>query len=501
MAIQTNARQLRSILIIVAVFLFVLLTVGSSLTHRPQIDEGFFANPALNLANKGFFGTTIFDMDDTALTRIDQHTYWVMPLFLLNAAASFKIFGFSLFSLRLVSIAWGLIALSAWYSIVFKLSGDRTAAAIALILMAGDYVILDNSASGRMDMMSASLGFAALAAYLLLRERNSVTAVFVSQTLVVASGLTHPNGLMPFFGLIFLTLYFDFRRLTWRHVAAAIAPYLIGGAIFGVYVLQDVPAFRAQFIDNATMGGRMRAFDSPFAAFTREFTERYPHAFGLGATSGGHSGPIYLKSLILIGYVLGLLGVTFTKSLRQNRNYRALLILTAIYFVVMSLIDGQKEVPYLIQIVPFYNALLAIWLLDLWRKQTVPRFFIIIAAASLLLLQTGGLAARIRQNTYANVYQPTVDFLKQTAAESDIINAGAELGFGLQFAPNLVSDPRLGYNTGKRPKFIVMNDGERHALDEAKKTSPELYDHAARLLQQDYELVYHNAAYDVYARR
>ncbi|MBA2736159.1 MAG: hypothetical protein H0U50_05130 [Pyrinomonadaceae bacterium] len=62
-----------------------------------------------------------------------------------------------------------------------------------------------------MDMMSASLGFIGIAAFLLLRERNLTLAVLLSQTFVVLSGLTHPNGIIAFFGLLFLTFYFDFR--------------------------------------------------------------------------------------------------------------------------------------------------------------------------------------------------------------------------------------------------------------------------------------------------
>ena len=100
---------------IFSVLLFLTLAIGSSLTHRPQVDEGLFASPAYNLAFNGHFGTTIFDMETSSLTRIDQKTYWVMPLFLLNVAASFKIFGFSLFAMRLVSVFWGLILLAAGY--------------------------------------------------------------------------------------------------------------------------------------------------------------------------------------------------------------------------------------------------------------------------------------------------------------------------------------------------------------------------------------------------
>ena len=67
--------KIHFILIISAVFLFLALAVGSSLTNRPQIDEGMFASPAINLANEGFLGTTVLETENSPLTRIEQRTY------------------------------------------------------------------------------------------------------------------------------------------------------------------------------------------------------------------------------------------------------------------------------------------------------------------------------------------------------------------------------------------------------------------------------------------
>ena len=490
-----------SLLILFAVCIFLALAVGSSLTHRPQIDEGLFASPALNLANSGQMGTTVLEIEGSPLTRINERTYWVMPLFLLNAAASFEVFGFSLLAMRLVSVFWGCLLIFSLYFISTKLSENKNIGLLCAFLVACNYTVLDTASSGRMDMMCASLGFAAIAVYLLLRERNLTYAVFSSQFLVVCAGLTHPNGILAFFGLIFLTLYFDFRRLRFQHIAVALAPYLIGGAGFGAYILQDPIAYRDQFTDQFLMGGRAKGFSSPLSGFIREFTERYPHAYGLGANSGGHSGPIYLKSLILIGYLLGVLGVIFTKSLRHNRNYRALLWMTAIYFAVMALIDGQKQTPYLIHIVPFYCVLLALWINWIWENRKAPVFVPAVGLCLLLALQTGGMVLRIKQNTYANVYQPTIDYLKQHALPEDTIMGGAELGFGLQFPENFVNDARFGYLTGKRPKFIVMDDATHSAWESSKEFAPELYEYIPLLLKENYTLAYENAAYKIYVRR
>ena len=111
------------------VLVYLALGVTNVVTRAPWCDEAWFANPAYNLAYKGFMGTTVLDPASSTwksvkLTGIDRHTYWVMPLNLLLNAAGFKFFGFSIFPMRLLSLLWGLIALSAWGVILWKLTGQ-----------------------------------------------------------------------------------------------------------------------------------------------------------------------------------------------------------------------------------------------------------------------------------------------------------------------------------------------------------------------------------------
>lgn len=490
-----------SILAALVVAVFLVLAVGSALTTRPESDEGEFASPALNLVTEGHFGTTVFEKDVKSLTRIEQRTYWVMPLFLLNAAASFKVFGFSLFAMRLVSIFWGLVLISAWYFIFLKFSGNRSNALLCLALVACNYVVLATASLARGDTMCAALGFAAFAVYLWTRERNLLLAIFLSETLVTAAGLTHPNGIMAFFGLLFLILYFDFRSIGWRHIAVACVPYFVGGSAFGWWVWQDPQAFNDQFINNALMSGRMAGFSSPLGGFVKEFTVRYPRAFGLLENSAGHSGPIYLKSLILVGYAIGVLGVIFTKELRRDRNFRPLLVLAAIYFVVLSLLDGQKLAVYLIYIVPFYSALLAIWLYYIWGKRRIPLPLLILAVSGFLLLQTGGVALRIKQNTYDNYYLPAVEYLNRNAADNQLIMGSAELRFALKPTANHIADARFAFYTGKRPDYIVYDPGTEDSWKESKIFFPEFYEYFPRLLREEYRIAYENTAFKIYVRR
>lgn len=486
------------IVLLAIVALFVGLTIWTSLTTRPESDEGSFASPALNLAQNGHFGTTVLETEKSKLTRINERTYWVMPLFLLNAAAAFKTFGFSLLAMRSVSIFWGAILLIAWHYIVFKFSGKTTYAAVCTALMGCHYVILSNASIARGDTMCAALGFAAIAVYLRLREQNLLLAIFLSQTFVVLSGLTHFLGILPFLALLFLTFYYDFRSLRLKHIGAALVPYLIGGAAFGFWILQDLEAFRDQFINNALASGRMEGFSSPFDVITREFTLRYARAFGLLESTAGYSGPIFLKSLMLVGYAIGVLGVLLNRELRKN--YRVLLILTAIYFITMAVLDGQKLAVYLIYIVPFYLALLGIWATAMWEKGRIPKPLILLALIGFSLLGVGGIALRNRQNIYANFFLPTAEYLNKNAAPGELIMSAPEMRFALKSFDNHISDGTFGYYTGKRPVYIVFDPGVDDSWKDSKIYFPEFYEYFPRLLKDEYHVVYENPVYKIYKR-
>jgi 4-amino-4-deoxy-L-arabinose transferase-like glycosyltransferase len=423
-----------------------------------------------------------------------------MPLHLVIQAGWYRLFGFSLFSMRSVATLWGLIGLACWYYIVKALYGSRNVAALTFLLLAFDYIFVMAASFGRMDMMSAALGSGAFAGYLLLRERNLTYAILVGQTLVVACGLTHPNGGVLFFsGLVFLTLYFDRARLRWYHLAVALIPYFIGSFCWGAYILRAPSLFLSQFKANASMAGRMNGLTSPLEAFKNEITLRYLTAFGMRQHSIGHAGPIRLKIFILLAYLIAIIGSLSVASLRRNRGYRALLILLAMYFLILTLFDGQKLSFYLIHIIPLYTAILAIWIHWCWTSRIVPRWLVALGLFSLISLQVGGIVYRAILNPYSTSYIPAMNVLKQQANKTSVIMGSAVVGFELGF-DNLVDDVRLGFYSGRRPDFIVIGETYESALTDYRTDHPEIYGYVEKLLSEQYDEIYNRNLYRIYAR-
>jgi hypothetical protein len=493
--IDFNTRSAYLSAAVLTVLIYIALAVGVSLTKPPEIDEGWFASPALNLATRGSMGTTVLEPSGTLTSRlegINQHTYWVMPLHLLAQAGWYKLFGFSLFSMRSLSIVWGLIALASWFLIMRALSADLKLAVITVVFIAFDYIFIMHAALGRMDIMCAALGFAGLAAYLCVRERSLTMAVLASQSLVAASGFTHPNGVMAFAGLTFLTLYFDRGRLKWKHVLLATVPYVVGAVAWGLYILQSPQSFAGQFLDQTA--GRAPGLTAPLTALKEEFTNKYLEAFGFASYS---TGVARLKILILVAYGVAIVGAIFVRGIRTHRGFRALLLLTGIYFLIETFFN-HKLVFYLIHIIPMFGAVLAVWVYWCWSERRVPRWIVAMGVAAFLTLQIGAVLYRVKQNAYQKEYVPAVTFLEQHSDEETLVIGSAEMAFGVGF-DHLKDDIRFGYYSGKRPDFVVMGHHYNGLMNALQEREPLVYLSITERLQHSYKKVYENGSYQIYA--
>src|SRR6266700_2491853 len=98
--------------------LYLVLAVLCARTLMPWCDEAWFSGPALNLVTRGHMGTPVLDStavwNSRDLILINRYTYWIMPLYSFSQSFWLRVFNFSLFTVRLYSVMWGLLALAAW---------------------------------------------------------------------------------------------------------------------------------------------------------------------------------------------------------------------------------------------------------------------------------------------------------------------------------------------------------------------------------------------------
>ena len=487
------------------VTLIVLVYLGLGLTdvftRAPWCDEAWFASPAYNLAYRGFMGTTVLDpvsstWKSVQLRGIDRHTYWVMPLNLLFNAAGFRVFGFGIFPMRLLSLLWGLLALWAWGAIMWKLTGQELLVLGGLGLIVVDYHFLMQASDGRMDVMAVALGWSGVAAYLTLRERSFPLAVAASQSLAAMSFFTHPNGAMLVLILLCTTWYFDGKRIRIGRVVAAAIPYLLMAGGWALYIARSPADFAAQFLGNA--GGRGPTLTTPLAALQLEIVNRYFIPFGLAAWSS-LAGRLNVIPLAI--FLAGVAVCVMAREIRQHPGYRLLLIWTAIVVFFLTELEGLKTPFYLIYITPLYCLLLAVAVGWCWRRR--PRWRVVLTASMFLFvaLQAARTPISDSRNPRRSTYDPAVAYLRAHCDRNTFIMGGAGLIFGLGPDWRILDDVQLGFNSGKRAEIVVVDPHWADNIEMMETLHPPIYIFVRHLLDTGYQEVYNQGGYRILVRQ
>ena len=489
--------------IALAALLFAALALATAVTKKPWFDEVHFTGPAVDLITRASMGQPVVEPLGFAGSpgipqlRVNTRAYYAMPLSHLAPAAWYKLAGFGLFRMRALATLWGLVALSSWCYIVDNLTGSRLMAILSGLLIATDRFFVDAGADGRPDMMSAALGALALAAYLALRERSLGRAMLVSQALLAAAVFTHPIGGIAEFAILAVAIRFDWRRLTWRHAVLAAIPFAVGGALWGLYIGADPEAFRAQIAGNSI--GRFRYLTAPLSGLVDEIRVRFldrayapPHATGFRR----------LTILIPVIYAATVFAVLFSRAASPRPGARLLAMVAVVYFVVFGFLEGAKPAFYLVYFTPLLACCMACCTGAEWQRGGWRRCAAAGVATLLVLLQVSWIAYGIRRDSYRNAYLPAVAYLNQHAGPKDLIFAASEFAFGLGFYGNFRDDSTLGYFTGKRAAYIVVEEpGYGEAFRGFAAINPALDRYVQETLKEDYQPVYANSVYRIYARR
>lgn len=486
-----------------AAILFLILAVATALTKKPWFDEVHFTGPAVDLVTRGTMGQPVIEPRGFASSpgvpqfRVNTRAYYAMPLSHLAPAAWYKLVGVGLFRMRALSMLWGLAALLAWGYVVWKLTSSPGAAVLAAFLVATDRFFVDSGADGRPDMMSAALGALALAAYLGWRERRMDRAVLLSQVLLAAAVFTHPIGGIAGFAIALVAIRDDLRRLAWRHLALAALPYLVCGLAWGLYIRVDPDAFRAQMAGNSI--GRFRGFTAPLQALWDEVRLRFlDRAYAPSYAAGVRRVTVAIPLI----YAAAVLALLLSRPGKSGSGARLLAAMAVVYFFVFGIFEGAKPSFYLVHFTPLLACCVACWAAAEWQRSGWHRPLGAGVVAILVALQVSWIAYGVRRDSYRNAYLPAVAYLRRHAGPNDLIFAVSEFAFGLGFYDHFSDDSTLGYFTGKRAAYIVVDEpGYGEAFRGFAAINPALSHYVQTTLSEDYRKVYSNPSYEIYARR
>src|SRR5581483_4596079 len=144
-----------------AIVLFLSLACALAYTKAPWCDEGWWVNPAYNLAFHGRMGMSVVEPTgqfiNANLRGLQERTYTFPPDHFVALAGWFRLVGFSTFRARLYSICWSAITLLALFYILSKLFTDRRVAQLSVLLLGMEFIFLWCTADGRPDAMANSL--------------------------------------------------------------------------------------------------------------------------------------------------------------------------------------------------------------------------------------------------------------------------------------------------------------------------------------------------------
>lgn len=435
-------------------FIAVLLVYGflaAALirTRLPWIDEAWVANPAINLITEGKLVTTFFEPANPDENQaFSKATYWMPPGWFMIEAAHFRIFGVGLTQQRALSTLFGAVLLFSLYTIIVQIFARRRVALVAVGLTAIDFVFLEHAADGRMDTAAAACVFASYALYLAFRGKSLPGALAAANGALVVAGLIHPIAIIGVGGLAWLVLFLDRRHLRPTHALWALAPYLAGGAAWGVYIAQDPAAFVAQFFGKTPAP----TFDIA-TAVTRELTLRYRGMFGLDASWTIVSLPQFGVGLV---YGISSLAVLINAFVSRQRSWILLAGLWAAHALGLTFLISLKADYHFPIIIPLY-ASLAATLIAFSSSGKSGTVFSVALAAILVVAQLRVVTKRIKIDPLKNYFTLALAQVRKLADAGQFVAASPEFAYPLGFPSNVLHDYNFGFFSGRRPDLIVFS--------------------------------------------
>jgi hypothetical protein len=470
------------------IVMFSGLATGLALTRRPWCDEGWFADIVYNLTHRGVMGLTILDPHGFIFAQyvkgIDQHTYWVLPGYIFAQSVWSSAFGLTPLTMRLLSTVWGIVALVSWYVVVRHLCQSRFVGLVAAAILALDQNFLLDGATGRMDMMCASLSIAGTAIYIQLRQKLDRAVLAASSVLAIAL-FTHPNAL---FGIILFALVvpaLDWDRLRWRFVVIAALPFAFLLGLWLIYFLQAPDVAISQFRAQANIPHRFEVHLNPFRQFGDEIRGRYASGYHL-YSSGLH---VKAAGAVVLLYLAAVPAVLCVQRIRRLPGAMLIACFALISFALLSCL--QSNAYYLVYTLPALSAALGLCIFALLQNRSVWSYAALIAIAGIVTLNLAPTLFRIAHNDYRHRFDAAIAFLKNNAGPNDLIMGSGELAFGLGFDSPVVDDCRLGYATGLRPQFIVL-EGQYYTfwIPSLTVNEPRVGKFIRKLLDERYEIIY-----------
>jgi 4-amino-4-deoxy-L-arabinose transferase-like glycosyltransferase len=499
--LSTNSRRILikfpEIILGISFLMFIYFSSQFIFNFVPYDDEGLDISPAFNLMHYGHMGTSQADYNDS----VKRHTYWEMPLYYLLQTVWLKVWGIGLFQARFLSLVFGIFLLCIIYFIAKKSFNNRWVGVLSVYLISIDWHFYSMAGLARFDMVSAALGYGSLGSYLYQREKNLSTAILTSSSLIVLSGLTHPFGLI-YLPCLLLFMARDIRQICGKHIFLFFLPFILGGVLWGSYILQNPQAFIKQFTINSSPH---LTYDSKISLFQNLLNRTQEFFRIIGFENSDVVFNRQRRALFFTIYIPGML--TGMYCLFIKKRIARLLSFTLILIVIFTIFFVRKDRVYAPHLVPIFCLFFAFLFTSVYQRFSALR----VVAIGIVAVITGMSAWHnfifyTHEKPYNNYYVPVIQTLKESVAEKASIEGPPELAFDIGFDyPKFTNNTFFGLDKGERPEIIVINglrktlfDNERGSAKSGLAASINLVDN---ILQKEYDTIFSNCCYTIYRLR
>lgn len=380
----------------------------------PFVDEAWNAARALGFVNTGHpFGPLdagVFDRFEGYWTFFPWLAVWIHSL-------SVRLFGPTLFAVRIVSLGFALLLLAAIYVIARHLGGKKLAL-LGVLLVSVSWPFFYSARSGRVDVMAAALGFVSIALYL----KNQVDRWWVGLLCGLCISLAfeiHPHSVV--LGLALGGLYFWHWRWSMflkRHFLGFVIGVGIGGVFYAaIHILPYPETYMAlsQLAFGPTHTPPLLALD--LRVLTQAFQD-------MGWSLLAAYQP--LIPIIIWAYVFLLQ--------RRTAADKTLLVLGSIGVLGGTLLFRNKFLYYLILFSPLLDLMVGALLLDSFRQRWRRWFAGLLSRVLIWGLCAGSVALNLSalQTHYGENYEVVQSRINQVVQPGEVIIGPQTYWLGLR---------------------------------------------------------------------
>ena len=321
------------------------------LTKYPFVhsDEPWLSGLTRNMLEKGSLSVT-----ETFFDAYPRNPHAIKILFHIAQMPFMIIFGYNIFSFRLMSLAFGAASLFVFYRCALKLGVSEFISLLAACVMAADVQFIYASHFARQEIVITFLMLLSFSSLLTYYETRKLRFLLYSAFALAAGFFVHPNGFVAACMIYAVIIYgLCHKKITVKNAIAHLAVVAAGGAlVISVSLIFDNQFF-AHYI---AYGSELGVFEPP-AARLPSLAQYFIQLFW--RVSGTYYTPEIKFQLLLFSFLLLASVVTVIAKSRLAPHVTPLLSALAGLMCGIVII-GRYNQTAIIFFFPFFYLLMAV---------------------------------------------------------------------------------------------------------------------------------------------